>query len=318
LGFGKEKKEEVQGVVAPEGQEGDILSVPFTMASNSHTLFIRQSGTRLEVSMASRRDKVIGKFERAKQTVKNYEKYINDEVQDQEVKDEFQNELVPYITELLSESISSFVQRIERIDTAKERKPVLDEARAAAQEIINELTGWGSKLGIPDLTPEAVALRAREMTQKAWETAWRRKQEDVQNALQSFVPRIRVLDPKAELKIRGSLAKGKRFEGKVEPGGDRRFNPEDFDVDAFVESDDLARKALEAGALPVAGKIWASRSNIPKLVTLVREMRDALSEIAGLRVNKFDVVIRTTVDVRNLLREPEEQQISVKGPQENK
>jgi hypothetical protein len=141
-----------------------------------------------------------------------------------------------------------------------------------------------------------------------WEQSWRAKQVEVLAAMQQFVPRITALDSAAQVRIRGSLAKGIKGPQKIDKDGGRlRFDPEDFDIDAYVVSNKLYQQAITKGAVVRSGAkgvIVGSQSNIGAIKQIVKEARDVLAKISGNRDTgpdafHFNIYIRTVANANN-------------------
>lgn len=153
----------------------------------------------------------------------------------------------------------------------------------------------------PNKKSENILLSAKD---EEWEKAWKAKQAEVESAMQAFMPRFEALAPDAVVSVRGSLATGVKLNPRKrsETGEPYLFNPSDFDVDAYVVSNILYRRALQASGqrdAAVRGKISGKRSRLPEMRGLIRDMSDELAKIAGNRdvgKNKadFDVYIRST------------------------
>jgi hypothetical protein len=294
-----------------------IKEIPFDMAGEKHTLYIEESpGKKIEVLMASRnKDRVDGKFTAVTKLLKDYEKAI-DEMNDPVLKAEFKDKMSGPIEAMIHDDATSFVKRLEAVSTSKDRQAILEEITPIATELAAMLTKWAQEHHVRDMSPEAVKEREEAEAEKIW----RGKQAEVQAALQGFVPRIEALDSAATLQYGGSLARGYKHKGK----GFADFDANAFDVDAFVVSAKLVDRALDAGARPEENKIWASRSQIPELQRLVREMRTALAAIGGMKRRgtevDFDIVLRTPGNVADRKRRAiqehgaEEVHVRIKAP----
>ncbi|MEH1949465.1 MAG: DUF4157 domain-containing protein [Nostoc sp.] len=135
-----------------------------------------------------------------------------------------------------------------------------------------------------------------------WEKAWKAKQAEVHNAMQQFVPRFQALDPDAQVNIRGSLASGVKMnpDKRASSGEPYVFNPTDFDIDAYVVSDNLFRQAIRNNSAAARnGQIVGSKSGIKQVNQLIRDMRDVLGNITGNRDTgnvkwHFNVLIRSS------------------------
>jgi hypothetical protein len=80
--------------------------------------------------------------------------------------------------------------------------------------------------------------RATEATVEANREKLERRQAEAVAALQTLKNAIRELDPEAQIGFRGSLANGRKGAQK----GNAPWNPDDYDVDAFIVSDVLASR----------------------------------------------------------------------------
>jgi hypothetical protein len=83
------------------------------------------------------------------------------------------------------------------------------------------------------------------------------------------------------------------------------FDPTEFDVDGFIESDKLAKLALENGAMVTSGPIKVGTSGIRALIDIERKARAEIAKITGMKFNAdgtadFYLVIRTSKDTKKL------------------
>lgn len=140
------------------------------------------------------------------------------------------------------------------------------------------------------------ALIAQNRQQK-----WRAKQREVTQVMSEFIPSIEKLDPDAEVRVRGSLATGV----KLNPNKQGLFNPEDFDIDAYVVSDTLYREIVEKHP-DIAAQGSVSGRGHPELKIIIEKMADALAKIEGNRDKakrdrwRFNVTIRSTKKAREV------------------
>jgi hypothetical protein len=130
---------------------------------------------------------------------------------------------------------------------------------------------------------------------------WHDKQTEVNEAMQPFVSQFLMLDPDAEVKIRGSLATGiKMNPEKIAANGERYlFDPSDFDIDAYVVSDALYLEALNTpGGNDASARGQISGTKLPSVNTIIKAMRLELGKIPGNRDKgnkawRFNVLIRS-------------------------
>ncbi|GAB4201508.1 MAG: hypothetical protein OHK0022_23610 [Roseiflexaceae bacterium] len=275
--------------------EGEIVNLPFSLAGEGHTLSVEHYGGQIEVYMASYRDKVSAKYDSTRRMLSNYRRYLA-EVQDEQLREEL-TVMESLINESIESQIPEYTDQMKNARTT-DRPGILEEIKNHAESLKQEIINW-SQLSFPDLTPDAVERILNERAQAVWERAWHAKQALVTSVVQPYVGQIEALASDAEVQIRGSLAKGVRSPApeKLGPNGERmRFDPEDFDVDMYVASDELIDMALSAGARTRTrgrpGQIWASRSGIPELQSMVQELGTRLTDIAGAR-SEFDIIIRS-------------------------
>ena len=287
---------------------GDIVTLPFDMAGASHTLFIEHTEDQLQVSMASRKDKVEYKFTATRAVLEDYRSYL-ETVTDEEVEENLQS-LMEVIEDGISSALPGLLEKVSGTNVKSKDVPaILKEAEESAQAIIAEVSEIARDL-FPDLEPQAVRQALDEMAYQAWEAAWHSKQDEVTSALEGFLPALEALDPAGVMQIRGSLAKGIKNARKVGPGGERlRFNPEEFDVDLYVVSQRLFDEAVEQGApLRGEGEIVGSQSEIPGFEQLVRDIRDELAKISGNKDSgdeawKFNIFLRTPANAEEAVAE---------------
>ncbi|MEH2258766.1 hypothetical protein [Nostoc sp.] len=147
-----------------------------------------------------------------------------------------------------------------------------------------------------------------------WEKAWKAKQAEVHSAMQQFVPRFQALDPDAQVNIRGSLASGVKMNPKkcASSGEPYVFNPTDFDIDAYVVSDNLFTQALKNNPTAVRnGQIVGSQSGIKEVKQLIWDMREVLAKITGNRDTgevkwHFNVLIRSSTNASKTTNKDEQ------------
>ena len=298
---------EQQGLAA-----GQVLNIPLSLAGHRHTLFVEKPGDQIEVFMASDKERVEARYGTVASILKDYKAYLSHA--DDEAKKYYLKGIIESIETALSTKIPAFVNRLKGVK-AKEREAILTEVKDDAKTLVKEIEKYSADLD-SDLTPANVAAKLADRVYAAWEQAWRQRQAAIQNLLQPFVPRFQSLSNEveaearaviptiaagAEVKIRGSLALGIRNAHDIKPGEEPlKFNPEDFDVDVYVQSDSLVAWAVGRGyGGDKPGEIIGGQ--IPRVDAIVREMRETLnrSRIAGYRVVDerafmFNVIIRNT------------------------
>ncbi len=151
------------------------------------------------------------------------------------------------------------------------------------------MRGWALGMGVSDLTAEAIDKVIEADGERIWNEQWLERKEAVEAVLQrhsSSVPYS------ARLQYRGSLLRGRRGSHK----GRIRFNPDSFDVDAYVVSPELHAEAVGADSITrfgrVSAAISAKSSNLSSMRGLVSRIASDMSRIEGCQPEKFDIFIR--------------------------
>ena len=111
-----------------------------------------------------------------------------------------------------------------------------------------------------------------------------RIQKGVANTISPYLSDIRRLAPDAQVGFRGSLARGTKGPHK----GNAPFDPSNFDIDAFIVSDELAAR--------FPSREWFRSGNkIPELANIQQKIGTSLrSQFSGLRNEPFTFRIFTT------------------------
>jgi RHS repeat-associated protein len=125
--------------------------------------------------------------------------------------------------------------------------------------------------------PRSLGAAAREPAQTREEI-----QGIVEEVLRPAAEDIRSKVPGAQVGYRGSLATGMKGPHKVGPRGERLpFDPQDFDVDAFIVSDELAAK------IPSAPGGFRSMRTLPGARSMQSRIQTELEEsLPGLRADE--------------------------------
>jgi hypothetical protein len=191
------------------------------------------------------------------------------------------------------------LKKIDKLKS-KDKQNILEssELKNDVEVIVSYLVDWGNKHGIKDMTPEAINIRIEEAKEKIW----KQKQEHCEMIMSKYVPLIKKLDPNAELMYRGSLAKGKKFDKASEKHV--AFNPNDFDVDAFIMSDKIWEMARES--MGNEEPYWGSRSRIEVIMGVIKNLKTELLEVNGMRkygkVASFDIIIKSVSSTSDLFK----------------
>src|SRR5262249_11491672 len=120
------------------------------------------------------------------------------------------------------------------------------------------------------------------------------RKRETQERLEKFVPEIQTLDPEARLKYRGSLAKFRKGVAK-EFGA---FDPWNFDIDLFVQSDTLLLDVVRGLRDPPQE---VSAEAHPLLRAKLAGMAKAYAGITGIRKGSFSMKLRSIRNVKELL-----------------
>ncbi len=114
------------------------------------------------------------------------------------------------------------------------------------------------------------------------------------------VAAIQFLDPKAKVGFRGSLARG--FKGSHKGGGP--FTPEDFDIDAFIVSDKLAKRIKMRNFFRDGGQI----KDIKAIQNSIDDSLRASAGFKGFRKDPFTFRVFTEFEIQKQLKKPGEVQ----------
>jgi Domain of unknown function (DUF4157) len=302
------------------------LQLPFSLHGEAHTLFVEAAGERLAISMASRKERLAGKYQRFQQTVARYLEHFRT-IGEPSVVELLQGE-IDRLQEIQRTQIAAHVAKLESI-SSKEFGDLEAQVTAGANALVAEIVEACAAFNLPDLTPEALKAHADAAEERRWEEAVRQKRQQIQERLEVFVPRIHTLaeelrgelpedvavrmDAAVALKYRGSTAKGRRSRGK----GFARFDPENFDIDAFIESDVLvwvSNRRTRSGS----DDIWVSSCRIAQLVAIENEMVTVVRDLTN-NERPISLRLRTTGNVRELQRKNShegERHVTIQPPRE--
>jgi hypothetical protein len=180
---------------------------------------------------------------------------------------------------------------VHAIHADEELKMVTGDIARALADIDPQLETYGRSLAEADQR-RAKAETEIDKDRAAWKDRelWEKAKREVSAILATYKAELSKAIPGAVIKFRGSLATGWKGPHKVdrETGAARRFNPHDFDCDAFVEipSEMWKRELVDTGIV-YDGKPWAKLGNIldwertPILATTERAICNKLSLIDG-------------------------------------
>jgi hypothetical protein len=263
---------------------------PVAMAGASHTLKVKDEGGSLSVWLASTEQQLESRIAQIDRILTRWEDYINSIV-NPEVKDEFEILVKPDITAKKAAILSSTVARIKGMKSLDKEK-----ARAAMDAAVitlsGEISSWATsaKLPVQDFSDKAVSAALGLKAEEAAEKAWRDCVQETQTKMDGHAAKIQALDGSARLKYRGSLAKFRRGIGK----NFGQFDPFDYDIDFFVQSDKLYIEVVGEG-VEGPGEVWADEH--PKLRAMMAEMAAAYDSIKGVRKGKFSMKLRSVSNV---------------------
>jgi hypothetical protein len=275
------------------GTTGLPFSKPVNMADAGHTLTVKEEGGHLEVWLASRPDAVRAKFAEVDRILKRWEDYI-DNLANPAIKEEFTLLIKPEIDAKKTTALTAAAARAEKIKS-KDFGTLKGEIDTTIAALASEISAWATAAGLAvnDFSDAAVAAALARQAEEAAERVWLGLQARTQQLLEGFAGQIQALDPDARLRYRGSLAKFRR--GVTKAFGE--FNPLDFDVDLFIQSDLLFLQA--AGGRPGRGEVPAE--NHPAVAPIMGDMRTAYKQIPGVRPGSFSLVLRSVANVRSLI-----------------
>jgi hypothetical protein len=159
----------------------------------------------------------------------------------------------------------------------------LDVAAEGIGEAEVTLTGLEEALG-PAITERETVDTALEGEES---DVWREKQTQILAILAKARATVTASVPFGRVRFRGSLSTGWKGPHKTENGKARRFNPEEFDADAFLELPNEEWKKIVATGDVDEGELYAK---VPDLVSwphrqmmlnLEGEIGEQLEEVAG-------------------------------------
>jgi len=142
----------------------------------------------------------------------------------------------------------------------------------------------GGNLSLPGDGGRKAALEAAERAKRKATRA-----EIISMAEDALEPLTKQF-PDAEVGFRGSLARGTK--GKHKGGGP--FDPTDYDVDAFIVSDDLA------GKIPKDAKGFRNLGRLPQNQSLTKSISDKLRKISGHRNAPVKIRVFTKAEFNKL------------------
>lgn len=276
-----------------DGAAGLPFSMPVNMAGEGHTLTVKDENGYLAVWFASREQAILDKFAQVKRILERWEKYI-DSIGNPTIKEEFTVLLKPEIEAKKTSALEGAVAHLKGIKSEDFMK-LKAEIDTTIKALATEISVWASGAGVPvkDFSDEAIKSELERTAEEEAERLWMQRQKETQNKLEQFAGQIQALDPAARLKYRGSLAKGRK--GITKEFGD--FDPWNFDIDFFVESDKLYQEAI--GDDPDrTGEVWAGSH--PGLSKILSAMADAYDSIPGVRKGKFSMKLRSTSNTKTL------------------
>jgi hypothetical protein len=211
------------------------------------------------------------------------------------VREEFALLIKPEIEAKKTKNLASAVARLEGMKSA-DREKLKAEIDATITQLSGEIAAWATSMGleVQDFSDAGVvAALKREAEKKAGEV-WLKLQQTTQAKLEEHAAALQALDPAAILKYRGSLAKMRKGVSK----DFQEFDPNNFDIDFFVQSDKLYLEAVGSGP-EAPGEVWGDAH--PEVRKLLPAMANAYDTIPGVRKGKFSLKIRSIKNVRELL-----------------
>jgi F0F1-type ATP synthase membrane subunit b/b' len=167
-----------------------------------------------------------------------------------------------HLAEPINKIKNNRLKKIEKeIDTEAESREELKILEEDLTNVDEELKSYENLL--QDSIKKREELDAAVETDKdQWKDKerWERTKAQVQQILENYKSRILAAVPGASVKFRGSLATGWKGPHKVdkETGAAKRFDPSNFDCDAYVELTDKmwVEELAQTGLVP-RGQNWA-------------------------------------------------------------
>jgi hypothetical protein len=297
-GTGKNAGQPGAGAAGPEHAEPaprPVVTVPFSMAGEGHTLTMKPAGDSVDVTMASVELPLTKKFSTAHTQITYFRHYI-ETITDPVVRARYQAEIEPQLAAFDAPSVAAFkVIYDDTFPKGEAPKPlgkdtervVANKVRplvARAETMLAQIKAWGDSTGVKDLSAAEFDRSMTTKGKKAWEESYLAVKAQITTVLAGFTYRGRPLE------YRGSAREGWRGVSK----GKTRFDARDFDLDLYVvhpeRFDDIRRTAPQA----VQGdKIFAGgrTSDLLDLQTRVRAaLREAFPDVD--RVGRSDIVLR--------------------------
>lgn len=246
-----EAQQPVQPTTQPETALGDAIAINFRMDDESHSFTVAAQGGRVAVLMASERqeDLAIKKrnFDNLLAQYKNlFESQFDstNETLDFFVKvDEVKAAVDAKIQEILAKTTE---QLFANATSTRRRSPaevqqrraeqqidVIEQARRELAEAAQGLEAVARAKGLDGLSP----LHIERWLEEKWrQTNLVPVQQKITDILQRHKPPIIAALPGSTVNYRGSLASGWKGPHKVaEDNAAARFNPQEFDCDAFIQ-----------------------------------------------------------------------------------
>lgn len=205
------------------------------------------------------------------------------------------------------------------IDTAsgpQELKMASEDVTIRLKEIDPQLETYQTQLAHADDRREK-AEEALDKDRDEWKDRerWEKAKASVTGVLATYKSELMAAVPGATIKFRGSLATGWKGPHKIdkETGAARRFNPSEFDCDAFIEvPSKLWKEELVDTDILEESAVWAKLEQLGRwkrtrtLLGIERGIRSKLMGIEGYKQDAgephFDMTLQTDLESLNKLQ----------------
>jgi hypothetical protein len=193
----------------------------------------------------------------------------------------------------VADAISAFVAAATKAPSAEDAAATVERGLAELQDTLSEVQKAADEANAAEAGSKAAETGATI-------TASRRQiVDDLLETAQSRVKSIQSIDPDAQVGFRGSLARGMKGSHK----GNAPFDPNSFDVDAFIVSDSLAEQIGQ-------GEKFRWGNKIPEVNAIQKDLDSALRNLPsfdGMRGDRFQFRIFTHAEMDEILQKGDSQ-----------
>jgi hypothetical protein len=305
LGIGGENQEPGEDETGESDEQTagmPSMSVPFAMAGEDHTIYLRDQDGQLQVTMASGRELPLTTKFRSLYTELDDWRYYLEQIRPKvstDVQSEIDGKLAQLQTLRLT-AVSDYNEIYTRTwgdrrgnvghENPDREKRAMELLKQRAENDKNALVAWATSTGVQDLSSQALNTSLRALGTKSFNECVAERQELVRAILLPFKTQNG-----APVQYRGSLAEGKRGPHKANV----RFNPDDFDLDLYVVDRAAHEQALrdrpqlrEFENSPIPAR--RAGGSIQALEVQVVNALEAPGAVPGLRRGANYILLRKT------------------------